>query len=74
MPGEILIEVGLEIKNRSGLEKLFIVTICNDSIGYVCHSKAYDEGGYEPVSGTNLAKGAGEIMVKEALDLLKQLN
>ncbi len=73
LPGEILIEVGLEIKNRAGLENLFIVTICNDSIGYVCHSRAYDEGGYEPVSGTNLAKGAGEIMVKEALDLLKQL-
>ncbi len=74
LPGEILIEVGLEIKNRAGLENLFIVTICNDSIGYVCHSLAYDEGGYEPVSGTNLAKGAGEILVKEALDLLKQLN
>jgi len=74
LPGEILIEVGLEIKNRAGLENLFIVTICNDSIGYVCHSRAYDEGGYEPVSGTNLAKGAGEILVKEALDLLEQFN
>ncbi|UCE47967.1 MAG: neutral/alkaline non-lysosomal ceramidase N-terminal domain-containing protein, partial [Phycisphaerales bacterium] len=60
LPGEILIEVGLEIKSRAALENLFIVTISNDSIGYVCHSRAYDEGGYEPVSGTNLAKGAGE--------------
>lgn len=74
LPGEILIEVGLEIKSKAALENLFIVTISNDSIGYVCHSRAYDEGGYEPVSGTNLAKGAGEILVKEALDLLEQLN
>jgi len=74
LPGEILIEVGLEIKRKAALENLFIVTISNDSIGYVCHSRAYDEGGYEPVSGTNLAKGAGEILVKEALDLLEQLN
>jgi hypothetical protein len=73
LPGEILIEVGLDIKERAGLENLFIVTICNDSIGYVCHSRAYDEGGYESVAGTNLAKGAGEIMVKEALSLLEQL-
>jgi hypothetical protein len=74
LPGEILIEVGLEIKRRAGLEKLIIVTVCNDAIGYVCHDRAYDEGGYEPVSGTNLARGAGELLVKEALHLLKQLD
>ena len=73
LPGEVLVEVGLEIKRRAGMEKLFIISICNDSIGYVCHSRAYEEGGYEPVSGTNLAKGAGEIMVREALNLLNRL-
>ena len=73
LPGEILIEVGLEIKRKAALENLFIVTISNDSIGYVCHSRAYDQGGYEPVSGTNLAKGAGEILVKESLGLLEKL-
>jgi hypothetical protein len=71
LPGEILVEVGLEIKRKAGLEKLFIISVSNDSIGYVCHSQAYEEGGYEPVSGTNLAKGAGEIMVREALDILR---
>jgi hypothetical protein len=74
LPGEVLIEVGLEIKSRAEIEKLIVVTIANDSIGYVCHSKAYDEGGYEPVSGTNLARGAGETLVEEALDLLKGLD
>jgi len=73
LPGEILVEVGLEIKRKAGLEKLFVISLSNDSIGYVCHSQAYEEGGYEPGSGTNLAKGAGEIMIKEALDLLKQI-
>jgi len=72
LPGEILVEVGLEIKKRAGVEKLFVVSLSNDAIGYVCHSQAYEEGGYEPVSGTNLAKGAGEIMVREALDLINQ--
>lgn len=73
LSGEVLVEVGLEIKKRAGLENLFIVTVSNDSIGYVCHSGAYEEGGYEPVSGTSLAKGAGEIMIKEALDLINQI-
>ena len=73
LPGEILVEVGIEIKTRAGLENLFIVTLSNDTIGYVCHSRAYEEGGYEPGPGTNLAKGAGEIMIKEALDILSQI-
>jgi len=73
LPGEILVEVGLEIKKKAGLENLFIVTLSNDTIGYVCHSQAYDEGGYEPGWGTNLAKGAGEIMIKEALELIDQM-
>jgi len=73
LPGEILVEVGLEIKKRAGLKNLFIVTLSNDTIGYVCHSGAYEEGGYEPDTGTNLAKGAGEIMTKEALDLINQV-
>jgi len=73
LPGEILVEVGLEIKKRAGLENLFIVTLSNDTIGYVCHKQAYEEGGYEPGSGTNLAKGGGEIMIKEALNIIKQM-
>jgi len=73
LPGEILVEVGLEIKKRAGVEKLFVISISNDSIGYVCHSRAYEEGGYEPGSGTNLAKGAGEIMIKESLNIIDQI-
>ncbi|MHC4110850.1 MAG: neutral/alkaline non-lysosomal ceramidase N-terminal domain-containing protein [Planctomycetota bacterium] len=73
LPGEILVEVGLDIKKRAGLKNLFIVTLSNDAIGYVCHHQAYEEGGYEPGSGTNLAKGAGEIMIREAMDLINQI-
>ncbi len=73
LSGEILVEVGLEIKKRAGLENLFVVSLSNDAIGYVCHERAYEEGGYEPGSATNLAKGSGEIMIKEALDLISQI-
>ena len=73
LPGEVLVEVGLEIKKRAGVENLFIISLSNDEVGYVCHSEAYDEGGYESTSGTDLARGAGEIIIEEALDLINQI-
>jgi len=73
LPGEVLVEVGLEIKSRAGLDMLFITTITNDSIGYVCHRQAYEEGAYEPGTGTNLAPGAGEIVIEQALALLDEV-
>jgi hypothetical protein len=73
LPGEVLVEVGLEIKKKAGIENLFIISLSNDACGYVCLSPAYDEGGYEPGWGTNLAKGAGEIVIKEALKLINQI-
>jgi len=73
LPGEVLVEVGQAIRQQAGLEKLLIATIANDAIGYVCHGPAYDEGGYEAEAGASLAKGAGEIMVKESLALLREI-
>ena len=73
LPGEVLVEVGLEIKRKAGLENLLVISLSNDAVGYVCHGEAYEEGGYESGSGTNLAQGAGEIMVKEALALLSRM-
>ena len=73
LPGENLVEVGLEIKQRAGIENLFIISLSNDTIGYVCPRQAYKQGGYESGTGTHLAAGAGEIMIQEALDLLNQV-
>ncbi len=73
LPGEVLVEVGREIRKKAGIERLLIATVTNDAIGYVCHSRAYGEGGYEPESGASLAKGAGEIMVRESLALLDEV-
>jgi hypothetical protein len=73
LPGEVLVEVGLAIKTRAGAANLFIVTVANDAIGYVCHRQAYEEGGYESGRGTNLAPGAGEIVVEQALALIEDV-
>jgi len=73
LPGEVLVEIGLEVKAKSGVENLFVVSIANDAVGYVCPRAAYKEGGYEPGSGTNLAPGAGEIITERALQLIEQI-
>ncbi|MBN1507996.1 MAG: neutral/alkaline non-lysosomal ceramidase N-terminal domain-containing protein [Sedimentisphaerales bacterium] len=72
LPGEVLVEVGLAIKKRAGIDGLFIVTLANDAVGYICHRQAYEQGGYEPEAGTHLAKGAAEILVEEALALINE--
>jgi len=73
LPGEILVELGLELKQKAPIERLIIASLANDVIGYVCHAAAYDEGGYESEQGTNLAQGAGELLVSRALELIGQM-
>ena len=73
LPGEVLVEIGLDIKKRAGIRNLFIISLSNDACGYICHRQAYKEGGYEPGDETNLAEGAGEIIIKEALNIIEQI-
>jgi len=73
LPGEVLVEVGLKIRKRADMPELFIVTLANDAVGYICHEEAYEEGGYEPGAGTHLAEGAAEIMVEQALALIQEI-
>jgi len=73
LPGEVLVEVGLAIKDKAGIDKLFVTSMTNDSIGYVCHAAAYAEGAYEPVRGTHLAPGAGEALITRALAVIGEM-
>jgi neutral ceramidase len=70
LPGEIFVELGLEIKKKSPFRHTLIAELANGSIGYIPNKKAYDEGNYEPVSA-RCAKGSGEILVASALKLLR---
>ncbi len=73
LPGEILVEIGLQIKKVAGVDNLIIISLANDACGYVCTRRAYSQGGYEPGQGTNLAPGAGEIMLDQSLDLIHKV-
>lgn len=69
LPGEIFTELGLAIKNASPFRQTAVVSLANDSIGYVPDRKAYGQGNYEPVSA-RVAEGSGEMLVEAAARLL----
>jgi len=71
-PGELFIEIALDIKKNSRPKNAFVVGYANDSIGYVPTKKAYEEGLYETYV-TLLSPDAGQIVRDTALKLIKQV-
>lgn len=71
IPGELFVELGLEIKKKSWSKQTMIITLANGSIGYIPTKNAYKEGGYETTS--LLKPGVGEIIVEQTLNLINKL-
>jgi hypothetical protein len=76
LPGEIFVEIGLAIKNRSPFPVTAVVGLANDHIGYVPTRRAFGEGGYETwrtrISWS--APGTGEAMAETAGSRLNELS
>jgi len=70
--GEVFHEIGQTIKKMSPFRPTFILTHCNGGAGYLVVKEAYAEGGYE-VKTTHFAPEAADIVIQEAVALLKQL-
>lgn len=45
--GELMTEIGMQIKADSPLKNTVIITHCGGSSGYLCTNQSYPEGGYE---------------------------
>jgi neutral ceramidase len=73
LPGEIFVELGLAIKERSPFRYTFIAELANGSIGYIPNREAYPQGNYEVVSA-RCAPGGGELLVEAATRLLRELH
>jgi neutral ceramidase len=71
LPGEIFVELGLEIKRKSRFRHTVIAELANGAIGYIPNEKGFDEGNYEPLSA-RCARGSGEALVRSALKLLNE--
>ncbi len=76
LPGEILVEIGLQIKQRSPFQVTTVIGLANDSAQYMCTDAAIEEGGAEPGldPDTNCnGPGTAAALVENALEMLKQL-
>jgi hypothetical protein len=72
MPGEVFVELGLELKKQSPFDNTMVVQLANADIIYVPTKIAFSEGGYEPLN-TRLAPGSGERIIEEALAMLNEM-
>ncbi len=70
LPGEIFVELGLQIKERSPFKHTLILTLANNSIGYIPTAEAFKQGAYE-VEVSRITAGEGERLAETAVRLLK---
>ena len=70
--GEVMNEIGSNIKKQSPYTSTIVVTHCNGSSGYICTDKAFPEGGYE-VMVTHLMPGAEKPLTEKILQMIHAL-
>ncbi len=70
--GEVMNEIGTNIKKQSPYSSTTIVTHCNGSSGYICTDKAFPEGGYE-IMVTHLMPGAEKPLTDKILQMIHAL-
>lgn len=72
LPGEIFVELGLTIKEKSPFQNTLVIELANTNIAYVPNREAFAQGDYEVIN-SRVQPGGGEMLVETALQLLDQL-
>ena len=68
LPGEVFVETGTSIKAASNTGPLFLVSLANGYIGYICTDKALtQEGGYETWAAMSSLPAVGTVSTMETL-------
>jgi len=73
LPGEIFVQIGLDIKRCSRFNHTFVIGYANDDIGYVPTKKALRKGGYE-VTASEFGLEGIKKLEEAALNLVKRMN
>lgn len=75
IPFETLVEIGLELKDRSPFPQTMVIGLANGRHGYLPTPEQHRLGGYETWLGTNIVqKDASVILTKNLLEMLDELN
>jgi hypothetical protein len=74
LPFEVLVEIGLELKDKSPAADTFVVELANGGYGYLPTPEQHQFGGYETWLSTNkVQKDASVILVDNLLEMLDEL-
>ncbi len=74
LPFEVLVEIGLEIKEKSPFPHTFTIELANGGYGYLPPPNQHELGGYETWIGTNkFEKDSSVILTKQLLEMLGEL-
>ena len=73
-PGEVFVEIALEVKRRSPFPKTMVVGLANAGRtgGYLPTREAFSEGDYE-VFASSYSEEAGEVLVEAALEQIAKV-
>jgi hypothetical protein len=72
LPGELFVELGIDIKRKSPFKNTMVLTVCNNRISYIPTQKAFTEGSYEVINSI-VKPGSGEMLVETAIQLLNKV-
>lgn len=74
-PGEMFVQLGLEIKRRSAAPHTFVVELANGWVGYLLNPGGFGEGGYESAPGpwTKVSEDSGQMLIDKAVELIGAL-
>jgi hypothetical protein len=74
LPFEVLVEIGLELKEKSPATDTFVVELANGGYGYLPTPEQHQFGGYETWLSTNkVQEDASVILVDNLLEMLAEL-
>ena len=73
VPGELVAELGLEIKWHSPFRRAFVLYNSTDYVSYICHANAFVSGGYE-VKMQQIECKAGLKLVQTAVDAMFEMH
>jgi hypothetical protein len=76
VPAEFFTVLGQDIKRRSPFRHTYVFELANDYVGYLPDRRGFEQGGYQTWTGLHsfTAPGTGEMIVDEALGLLRTLH
>jgi len=74
LPFEVLVEIGLELREKSPFGETMVIGLANGRHGYLPNPKQHALGGYETWIGTNTVEvDSSEILTKHLLEMLGEL-